>query len=219
MTVGLGFDRVTRSFGPIAALEAFDLDCPAGAMTGLLGPNGAGKSTALALAAGLLPPSSGGVAIDGRPVRVATAPESLGYLPQRSAFHRLLRARDILELSVALRGCDEEQRRQALFVTGLDDVLDRPAGQLSGGSQRRLGLLTALVGSPRVLLLDEPFAGLDPQTLDRLVAHLRDRLASNAVVVIASHEFEILDQFGARLAILNEGRLLRNAGSTGGSAR
>ena len=207
MTAGLRFAKVGRSFGEHVALVGLDLDCPAGTVTCLVGPNGAGKSTAMALAAGLLAPTAGAVSFAERPVRPEVPPETTGYLPQRSAFHPSFTVGEVLDFTLAARDSTRDERRRTLEVTGMGEVLDRFVGELSGGWVRRLGLLSALLGSPALLLLDEPFVGLDPETHDRLLSHLRGRLESGATIVMASHDFEVLDPFGPKVAVLEEGRL------------
>ncbi|MDH3744439.1 MAG: ATP-binding cassette domain-containing protein [Acidobacteriota bacterium] len=203
---GLRFAKVGRSFGDHVAVQDLELDCPAGVLTCLVGPNGAGKSTALALAAGLLAPTAGAILFDEILVRPQVPAETTGYLPQRSAFHPSFTVGEVLHFTRVARGSSDEER-SALEVTGLGEVLDRFVGELSGGWVRRLGLLSALLGSPTLLLLDEPFVGLDPETHDRLLSHLRERLESGATIVTASHDFEVLDPFGPRVAVLDEGRL------------
>lgn len=205
--MGLRFVKVGRRFGDHVALQDLELDCPAGALTCLVGPNGAGKSTALALAAGLLAPTAGAVVFAERPVSPSVPPATTGYLPQRSAFHPSFTVGEVVAFTLAARAAGSDERRRALEVTGLDGVLGRFVGELSGGWVRRLGLLSALLGSPALLLLDEPIVGLDPETLDLLLGHLEERLESGATIVMASHEFEILDPFGPTVAVLDEGRL------------
>lgn len=207
MTAGLHFLKVGRRFGDHVALQDLELHCLPGALSCLVGPNGAGKSTALALAAGLLRPTAGAVLFGESPVRPEVAPETTGYLPQRSAFHPSFTVGEVLDFTVAARDATDDERRRAVEVTGLSEVLGRFVGELSGGWVRRLGLLSALLGSPALLLLDEPFVGLDPETHDRLQSHLRERLESGATIVTASHDFEVLDPFGPRVAVLDEGRL------------
>ena len=207
MSGALEFESASRRFGAVHALQELDLVCPPGSITCLIGPNGAGKSTALALAGGLLRPSAGRVLVDGREVRLDAPPVSLGYLPQHSAFHPLLTVAEVVGLVGSLRRADASARRQALEISGLEGLVGRRSGELSGGSLRRLGLAAALLGAPRLLLLDEPFVGLDPQTLDRLFAHLDGRLATEAAVVVASHDFEVLDRFEPHTVVLGEGRL------------
>jgi ABC-type multidrug transport system ATPase subunit len=215
----LRFESVSRRFGRVDALQELELACPAGSMTCLIGPNGAGKSTALALAAGLLSPTAGRVRVEGRDAGPPAVAASLGYLPQRSAFHPLLTVGEVVDLVAALRGADAGARRDALELSGLEAVVSRPAGELSGGWLRRLGLSSALLGTPRLLLLDEPFVGLDPQTLDRLLSHIEARLAAGAAVVVASHDFEVLDRLAPRTAVLDEGRLQLVAPAGSGGTR
>ncbi len=203
----LRFANVGRRFGGHVALQELELNCPPGTLTCLVGPNGAGKSTALALAAGLLAPTTGAVLLAGNPVRLELPPPSTGYLPQRSAFHPSFTVGEIIEFTLAARAASEEERRRTLEVTGLGEVLSRYVGELSGGWVRRLGLLSALLGSPALLLLDEPFVGLDPETHDRLLSHLQERLESGATLIMASHDFEVLDLFEPNVAVLEEGRL------------
>ena len=219
MKTGLVFDHVGRRFGKCLALDDFDLACEAGLMTSLIGPNGAGKSTALALAAGLLAPSSGKISLNSNSIQPKSPPASTGYLPQNSTFHPLLRVKEVLEFTIAARQAGPEAQVDALEVTGLSDVLNRSVGELSGGWMRRLGLMTALAGSPDLLLLDEPFVGLDPETHDRVMAHLRIRVDSGAIVVVASHDFESLDQLTPKVAVLDEGRLRTTAEAASGSSR
>jgi ABC-2 type transport system ATP-binding protein len=219
MSSGLVFDNVGRRFGRCVALDDFDLVCEAGSMTSLIGPNGAGKSTALALAAGLLAPDCGEIRWHSQIIQPRNPPASTGYLPQNSTFHPFLRVEEVLEFTIAARRVGSEARREALAVTGLADVLDRSVGDLSGGWVRRLGLMTALAGAPDLLLLDEPFVGLDPETHDRVMAHLRGRIDSGAIVVVASHDFEALDQLTPKVAVLDEGRLRTTAVPGSGPSR
>lgn len=149
MKTGLDFDHVGRRFGKCEALEGFDLTCEAGVMTCLIGPNGAGKSTALALAAGLLAPSSGKISLNNKSIQPKSPPASTGYLPQKSTFHPLLRVKDVLEFTIAARQVGSDDQREALEVTGLSDVWERSVGELSGGWVRRLGLMAALASTLR----------------------------------------------------------------------
>lgn len=207
MTAGVHFAKVGRRFGDHVALQDFELSCPPGALTCLVGPNGAGKSTALALAAGLLAPTEGAVFFEETPVRTEVPSRTTGYLPQRSAFHPSFTVGEVLDFTVAARDATDDERRCAVEVTGLGEVLGRFVGELSGGWVRRLGFLSALLASPALLLLDEPFVGLDPETHDRLFSHLQECLESGTTIVMASHDFEVLDPFGPSLAVLEEGRL------------
>jgi ABC-type multidrug transport system ATPase subunit len=219
MSLSLVFDNVGRRFGKCQALVDFNLVCEAGVMTSLIGPNGAGKSTALAVAAALLAPSSGHVRLNNREIRLGSGSASTGYLPQNSMFHRHLRVEEVIDFTFRARQTGEKGRREALEVTGLSEVLERSVGELSGGWVRRLGLMTSLAGSPELLLLDEPFVGLDPETHDRVLAHLRQRIDSGTIVVVASHDFEALDELTPSIVVLDEGRLQSTTATEGKSSR
>jgi ABC-2 type transport system ATP-binding protein len=204
---GLGFDAVSLRLGGQDVLRNVTLDCPAGSVTCLVGPNGAGKSTLLGLAAGLREPSSGRVGIGSERRSPSGGMPGIAYLPQESRFPGVLTVGEVFDFACAARASDAAARREAADVSGIGAVQGRPVGALSGGWLRRLGLAVALLRPASVLLLDEPFVGLDPQTLDRVLAHLEDRGAAGDTVVLASHEFELVDLLPRRVALLAEGRL------------
>jgi ABC-2 type transport system ATP-binding protein len=159
------------------------------------------------LAAALLAPSSGRITIAAAPLQPFSQLDAVAYLPQLSSFPGLLTAGEVFEFAAAARGSDAHARSEILAVTGIDAVLNRPVRELSGGWVRRLGLAVSLLPPTDLLLLDEPFVGLDPDTLDRLVAHLERRIAQGAALLLASHEFEVIDELADRVAVLSDGQL------------
>ena len=191
--------QVARHFGSQVALEPTGIDVRAGEALALIGPNGAGKSTLLALLAGALEPSSGTIErVDG--VRV-------GWVPQAAAFYDRLTARENLELFGRLEGEPQYARVAEELLVRFDIPPDRPAHTLSVGNRQRLNVALALLGSPRVLLLDEPTAALDPGQRRRLwetVTALRDEGGS---VVFATQNLEELELYADRVAVLQRGQL------------
>ena len=191
--------QVARHFGSQVALEPTGIDVRAGEALALIGPNGAGKSTLLALLAGALEPSSGTIErVDG--VRV-------GWVPQAAAFYDRLTARENLELFGRLEGEPQYARVAEELLVRFDIPPDRPAHTLSVGNRQRLNVALALLGSPRVLLLDEPTAALDPGQRRRLwetVTALRDEGGS---VVFATQNLEELELYADRVAVLKRGQL------------
>jgi ABC-type multidrug transport system ATPase subunit len=188
-----------RRFGSQVALEPSDIDVYAGEALALIGPNGAGKSTLLALLAGALEPSAGTIErVD--EVRV-------GWVPQRAAFYDRLTARENLELFGRLEGEPNHIPAAGELLLRFEIPADRPAHALSVGNRQRLNVALALLGSPRVLLLDEPTAALDPGQRRRLwetVTGLRDEGGS---VVFATQNLEELELYADRVAVLQRGRL------------
>jgi len=191
--------QVARRFGSQIALEPTGIDVRAGEALALIGPNGAGKSTLLALLAGALEPSSGTIErVDG--VRV-------GWVPQAAAFYDRLTARENLELFGRLEGEPQYARVAQELLVRFEIPPDRPAHTLSVGNRQRLNVALALLGSPRVLLLDEPTAALDPGQRRRLwetVTALRDEGGS---VVFATQNLEELELYADRVAVLQRGQL------------
>ena len=178
----------------------------AGRCTALLGPNGSGKTTLFRIAAGLLQATSG--------CREGVPPRALGYCPQADPLWPDLTAREHLELVAGLHGVAvAEARARATELLTLLDLLPHSAKQaatLSGGMRRRLAVATALVHRPRLLLLDEPFAGLDTAQTARLEALLADLVQAGASVVVASHDLEQAARIADHLLLLREGHLLHD---------
>jgi ABC-type multidrug transport system ATPase subunit len=190
---------VARRFGAHVALEPTDIDVRVGEALGLIGPNGAGKSTLLSLLAGALDPSAGAVErVDD--VRV-------GWVPQQPALYDRLTARENLELFARLEGELDAAAVAAKLLARFEVPPDRPAYTLSVGNRQRLNVALSLLGDPRVLLLDEPTASLDPGQRRRLwetVAGLRDEGGS---VVFATQNLEELELYADRVAVLQRGTL------------
>lgn len=199
--------------GPVTALNGIDLDVPLG-MFGLLGPNGAGKSTFMKILAGLLEPTSGSATLDG--ADILKNPEELwprlGYLPQEFGFYPHLTGEAMLSHLLALKGVEAPQGRKKLVAALLDRVnLTFAAKRLvkgySGGMRQRLGIAQALAGDPRLIIVDEPTAGLDPEERLRFY-HLLSELAADRIVLLSTHIVEDVAVLCPRFAVIRAGRLL-----------
>jgi ABC-type multidrug transport system ATPase subunit len=190
---------VARRFGEHVALQPCDLDVHPREALALVGPNGAGKSTLLSLLAGALEPSAGAVE-RAREVQV-------GWVPQRPAYYDRLTARENLELFARLEGERDPVRVAERLLVQFDVPPDRPAATLSVGNRQRLNVAVAFLGSPQVLLLDEPTASLDPgqrRRLWRTVETVRD---DGGAVVFATQNVEEIAAYASRVAILQRGVL------------
>jgi len=202
-----------RSFGGRPALRPLDLDVEPGEAFGLLGANGAGKTTFIRLVIGYLVPSGGEVRVDGySPVRDAHQVHArLGYVPETSRLYPELRVVDFLRFAAGVRGLAGAERRWAVEATlerfDLGGVARRLVGNLSKGFQQRVSLAQAFLHDPRLLIVDEPTAGLDPLQQ----AEVREVLAGlrgHRTVILCTHDLSEARQLSDRVAVLSDGRLV-----------
>ena len=199
--------------GPVTALGGVDLDVSNG-MFGLLGPNGAGKTTLMRILAGLLEPSSGTASLDGesmldRPERIWG---TLGYLPQDFGFFPHLTGERMLEYLLRLKGVRAPGGLRTLCRELLDRVnlsfaARRKVKTYSGGMRQRLGIAQAIAGNPRLIIVDEPTAGLDPEERLRFY-RLLSELAADRIVLLSTHIVEDVAVLCTRFAVIREGRLI-----------
>ena len=204
---------VGRHFGRRRALSKVSFACHAGETVGLLGPNGAGKSTLLAILATLLAPSTGQVAYGGHSAREAGAAlrGRLGMLGHDLFLYTELTARENLRFFAQLYGVRDVEARVAasLEQANLADRADDQVLGFSRGMRQRLALERALVHGPRLLLLDEPFTGLDQSSAAALVTRLKGLSAGGCLVIVATHDLEVAEGLLTRALYLRNGRLVR----------
>ena len=198
---------VTRRFGAVVALDDVSLDVPAGQVVGLLGPNGAGKSTLLSLLLGLRRPDEGRVELFGGDPREPARRAQLGCTPQETALPPTLKVREVLDF-VAGHHRDPLPTSGLLEDLGLAEQAGRQTGGLSGGQRRRLSVALALVGRPRLLVLDEPTTGLDVDARHLLWRRVRDFHADGGTVVVTSHYLEEVEALAERVVVVASGRVL-----------
>ncbi len=217
-TAGLTLFEVTKAFGAALALDAVSLRVARGEAVALIGPNGAGKSTLIRAAAGLLAPDSGRILIDGVDLLAspAEAKRNIGWLPDTPLLYDELTASENLVFFARLWGMGGAQARaaakDALAAASLSHRAADRAGQLSHGMRQRLSLARATLHGPTVLLLDEPFEGLDASSTADLVAQLQDAAARGGrAVLLATHRADLALATCDRVAILHRGKLVRVA--------
>ncbi|MFG1646196.1 ABC transporter ATP-binding protein [Amycolatopsis sp. NPDC049252] len=201
---------LVKRYGETRALSGFTLRAEPGEVVGLVGHNGAGKSTFARLVAGLAAPDAGEVRIAGRTPKAARA--LLGFAPQEPALYPSVTVAETLRLFGGLAGLRRralteaiDRIAEALLLTAF---LHRRVGVLSGGQQRRTQAATAMLHRPRLLLLDEPTAGVDPQTRAALLAAVRAAAGDGAAVVYTTHYLPELAELGATLAVAKGGRVI-----------
>jgi ABC-2 type transport system ATP-binding protein len=214
MTASISLRGVGRTFGATRALADVDLDLEPGVI-GLLGPNGAGKTTLLRLLASALPPSQGQVRVLGRDPQVPAARTDirrrLGYLPQEIGFPRGFTAFAFVDYIALLKEWTQPAARHAevrrvLDQVGLSDVATKRIRAMSGGQRRRVALAQALLGSPPVLILDEPTTGVDPEQRVTLRTVLAE-IARTSIVVLSTHQTEDVAALCERVIVLDRGRI------------
>jgi ABC-type multidrug transport system ATPase subunit len=201
---------VTRLFGATAALRGVSLRCEAGGVTLLEGPNGAGKTTLLGVLGTSISPTRGRVVYGalGEDRRAARA--RLGWVSHESRCYRDLTARENVEFAAAALGLDATAAwGEVAGRVGLDALGERQVGRLSRGQRQRVALARALVGRPDLLLLDEPWTGLDAASGERLTRVVVEEARRGAIVVVVSHEPGIATSLGARRVLVEQGRIVR----------
>lgn len=210
----LAFDGLEKHYGPTLALGLVTLRIDAGTVLGLLGPNGAGKSTLLGCLLGLTQPTAGRVQFRGAALAGADR-RRFGYLPERVALYPRATVWENGRFFARLRRQPEAELERQLVRVGLAEARHRLVRQLSKGMLQRLGLAVALCGQPEVLVLDEPFNGLDPVWLESLQGILREESARGATLLIATHTLSAVEPLATHLAVLLAGRLVASGAVAG----
>ena len=202
-------DHVSRWYGNVVAVNDVSFALGAG-VTGLLGPNGAGKSTLLHLLAGLLAPSSGTVRIGGRAAFGDPSVYSMvGLVPEREAVPNYLTGREFVRFSAELQAVADVTAAadNAIATVELDDSADRPIRTYSKGMRQRIKLAAALVHEPRILLLDEPFNGMDPRQRLHMMDLLRRMAGEGRAILFSSHILEEVERLAEAVLVVYAGRL------------
>jgi ABC-2 type transport system ATP-binding protein len=203
---------VTKRYGAVTAVERLSFEVRPGVVTGFLGPNGAGKSTTLRIVLGLVEPTEGSATVLGMPYRRLREPaRTAGALLETQSFNPLRSGRNHLRSLASASGLPLERADEALELVGLAAAGRRNAGTYSLGMRQRLGLAAALLGEPRVLILDEPANGLDPQGIRWLRDLLRHFAADGNAVLVSSHVLAEIAQLADEAIVINRGRLVRQA--------
>ncbi|MGN6593744.1 MAG: ABC transporter ATP-binding protein [Terriglobales bacterium] len=210
----LELQRVTKAYGRLEVLHETSFTLHRGEICGYLGPNGSGKSTTVRILAGLFPPSAGEVLLDGHPIAADLDgyKRRLGFVPEEAQVYRHLSGQEYLELVGGLRGMEgaalRPRIRGLLEAFGLAGDADVPLDEYSKGMRQKVLLAAALLHDPEVLILDEPFSGLDITTV-LLVRELLAALAARGrIILITSHELELMEQLCQRVMVVYRGRIV-----------
>ena len=201
-----------KRYGQVEALAGLSMSVGRGEVFGFLGPNGAGKTTTVKLLLGLARPTSGSAKVLGAPMGDLATRRKIGYLPELFRYQPWLKAREVLVLHGELAGVPRARRRaaaaEALDIVGLSDRAGDIVGKFSKGMQQRLGLATALLGEPALIVLDEPTSALDPVGRVDVRGIIRTAAARGATIFLNSHLLSEVEQVCDRVAILDHGRVV-----------
>jgi ABC-2 type transport system ATP-binding protein len=207
-------EGLQKSYGTFVALQGFSLEVPAGEILALVGPNGAGKTTALKLLAGLLTPTRGRALIGGLDVQrhPLAVKQQTAFLPDQPFLYESLTVAETVRFIAGMHRVPaaalQARAQELLPLFSLEDVLAQRVGELSFGMKSRLVLLLSLLREPRVLIMDEPFFGLDPQTLRLIKQLLRARAARGLAVLLSTHQLPVVEDLADRIAVLHRGRVV-----------
>lgn len=210
---------ISKSYGPIQALDDVSFHVADGEIVGLLGPNGAGKTTVIKILTGYLQPDEGSVAIDGIDVlrQTQAAQARIGYLPENAPAYPELSVQAYLKLMADLRQVPAGEQRErisaAVYAVDLEDRLTQPIGTLSKGYRQRVGLAQAILHRPRLLILDEPSVGLDPTQIVEMRNLIR-RLATFSTILFSTHILPEVEALCSRVLILMNGQVKADANLT-----
>jgi ABC-2 type transport system ATP-binding protein len=204
---------VRKRFGQVEAVRGIDLDVPAGSLTGFIGPNGAGKSTSIRMIMSIIHPDEGSVTVLGSDA--IAAKDRIGYLPEERGLYRRMRAKDFLAYMATLKGVPARglQRRIEGWLERLQlpDVGRKRCQELSKGQQQKIQFIASVIHEPELLILDEPFSGLDPvnaRLLNRLIHEIH---ATGRTIIFSTHVMHQAEQLCDRIVLINKGQKILDA--------
>ena len=208
----LRIDSLIKRFGQVTAVDGITIELQPGECLGLLGPNGAGKSTLIRSIAGRVIPDSGSVSVFGAPASSTAARNALGWVPQELALYRRLTCRENLESFGRFHGMARAALQPAiawcLAWAALEDRASEPVKNLSGGMMRRLNMAAGLIHRPKLVLMDEPTTGVDPQSRNRIFEMIEKLRADGMSIVYTTHYMEEAERLCDRIAIVDRGRIV-----------
>ena len=216
MTI-LNVDGLVKTYSRRRVVDGVCLDVKEGEIVGLLGPNGAGKTTTFRMICGMVRPDQGSVCLSGEdvtrwPMYLRAREGGMGYLPQQSSVFAKLSARDNLVGMMQMLGFSRKQQKERcdmlLEQFKIEHIQKTKAGRLSGGERRRLEIARCLVSEPRIIMLDEPFAGIDPVTVQNIQSIIRDLAEQGIAILITDHAAREILQITDRTYVVSEGRIL-----------
>ena len=206
----LSVDRLSKQYKNKIAVDRVSFTLSEG-VTGLLGANGAGKTTLMRMMTGILAPTSGEITADGIAVQTEEYRSLLGYLPQDFGYYPEFTAKEFIQYIAALKGLEKRNAKrktdELLEVVGLSDVANKKIKTFSGGMKQRVGIAQAIVNDPKILILDEPTAGLDPKERVRF-RNLIAEIGKNTIVLFSTHIVSDIDSIAKSLLMMRDGQII-----------
>lgn len=206
-------ENITKKYGNFVAVKNINFEIEEGEIVGFLGPNGAGKSTTMNMITGFIEPTSGRIIVDGYDIskKPLKAKKQIGYMPEGVPLYSDLTVKEFVTYMAELKGVDKKEKKekvkQALEETGLTDVQNKLNKNLSRGYKQRVSMAGALVGDPKVIILDEPTVGLDPKQVTEIRALIKN-LGKNHTIILSSHILSEVSQICNKVIIINKGEIV-----------
>ncbi len=206
-------ENITKRYGNFTAVDGISFDIDEGEIVGFLGPNGAGKSTTMNMITGFIEPSDGRIIVDGYDIskKPKKAKRQIGYMPEGVPLYSDLTVKEFVAYMADLKGCEKktkkEEIKKVLEETGLTEVQNKLTKNLSRGYKQRVSMAGALVGNPKVIILDEPTVGLDPKQVTEIRTLIKN-LGKKHTVILSSHILSEVSQICNRVIIINKGKIV-----------
>ncbi|MGL4606558.1 MAG: ABC transporter ATP-binding protein [Eubacteriaceae bacterium] len=208
--MNLSLKNVTKCFGSLEVLKGISLSVESGKALGLLGRNGAGKTTTLRILMDVFPPDQGEILLDGKPINRSKI--KIGYMPEERGLYPKIKILEQLIYFANLKGMPSREAKQSanylLEQLEMEDYKNKRLDTLSKGNQQKIQLVATLICDPDIVILDEPFSGLDPVNATLLKDLVRDLLKKNKIVLFSSHQMNYVEEFCEHIAILNKGTIV-----------
>lgn len=197
-----------KTFGDHTVLDNLELEIPAGQATGIVGPNGSGKTTMIKHILGLVKPDQGTITVNGTKLNGQSAYRSeIGYMPQMARYPENMRVRELLDFIKEIRGTQTTSEERLIELFELNNELDKPLRTLSGGNRQKVGATLAFMFDPKIIILDEPTAGLDPKSSVRFKKLIHEEKSKGKTILLTTHIMSEIEELADYLIFLVEGKV------------
>src|SRR5262245_28290983 len=211
MDAAISLRGIVKTFGEHRAVDGVSIDVPAGGIFGLLGPNGAGKSTTIRMIMDIIRPDSGTITVLGK-VSSEAAREHIGYLPEERGLYKKMKVLDVLEFQGSLTGASPRDARAEaktwLQKLEIADWAEKKVEELSKGMQQKIQFASAVLGKPKILILDEPFSGMDPVNQNLFKDRILELNRQGTTIVFSTHQMETAERLCKEIALINKGQVV-----------